>query len=131
MQRYLCQSLPKCGTRGEACSAALPNCFTLPKTFGRRGTDEAHQRDVKDIVFEISPAYNAWLADIKKELASSRRGGTIKPTLENIEVGLVDFKELAATTRQKMQASFSKGQALGNSRKKAAPAKKTATSESK
>ena len=50
----------------------------------------------------------------------ARKGGKIKPTVENIEAGLIDFRALAEETRRKMHSSFSKGQQLGASRGKKA-----------
>ncbi|MFC4638455.1 hypothetical protein [Deinococcus hohokamensis] len=110
---------------GDIEAADLPSRFTLPKQFSRRGQNETYQRDVKDMVFEVTPAFEKWFESINSELATNRRGAKVKPTLENIEAGLIDFKELAAATRQKMEASYAKGQTLGNSRKGAA--KKTTT----
>ncbi|GHF58507.1 hypothetical protein GCM10017781_38490 [Deinococcus metalli] len=107
-------------------AADLPQRFTLPKAFTRRGQDDTYSRDVRDMVFEATPAFDEWFADMNTQLTPARRGGTIKPTYENIEAGLVDFKALAASTREKMQASYTKGQTLGNSRKGAAPAKRGA-----
>ena len=70
------------------------------------------------MLFEISPAFDRWFDETNRELAASRKGGKIKPSMEAIEAGLVDFKVMAAETRQKMQASFKKGQSLGKSRAK-------------
>jgi hypothetical protein len=69
------------------------------------------------MIFETSPAFDTWFEEINRQLATARAGGTLKPTMENIEAGLVDFKALAAETRRKMQGSFDKGQKLGHSRK--------------
>ncbi|ULH18128.1 hypothetical protein MF271_21865 (plasmid) [Deinococcus sp. KNUC1210] len=72
-----------------------------------------------------TPEFEAWFERINRELTPMRTGGKIHTTVENIEAGLVDFKTLAAQTRQKMAASYTKGQTLGNSHAKAkAPAKK-------
>ena len=90
--------------------------FELPKQFVKRGSDQPHTRTRRDMIFETSPEFNTWFAEINRQLATARTGGTLKPTIENIEAGLVDFKALAAETRRKMQGSFDKGQALGQSR---------------
>ena len=66
--------------------------------------------------------------NINRELSPARSGGKVKVSVESIEAGLVDFKALAAETRKKMGASFTKGQALGNSR---AGAKKEQTATKK
>ncbi|CAM3427615.1 hypothetical protein DEDE109153_16530 [Deinococcus deserti] len=106
-------------------AAELPQRFTLPKEFSRRGQEGTYNRDVKDMAFEVTPEFEEWFERTNMELATNRRGAKVKPTLENIEAGLIDFKALAAATREKMEASFSKGQKLGNSRKKTAVVKKS------
>ncbi|GAA5501391.1 hypothetical protein Dxin01_01123 [Deinococcus xinjiangensis] len=97
----------------------LTERFTMPKQFSRRGAEGSYQRDTKDMLFEVTPAFTEWFDAINKELATSRRTGRIKPSLEAVQAGHVDFKSLAAETRRKMQASFEKGQSLGKSRAKA------------
>lgn len=96
----------------------LPERFTMPKQFSRRGAEGTYQRDSKDMLFEETAAFTKWFDQLNQELASSRRSGQIKPSLEAVEAGHVDFKELAAQTRMKMQASYEKGQALGKGRAK-------------
>ena len=90
--------------------------FELPKQFTKRGSDQPYTRTRRDMIFETSPEFGTWFEETNRQLASSRAGGTLKPTIENIEAGLVDFKTLAAETRRKMQGSFDKGQQLGHSR---------------
>jgi len=104
--------------------------FQLPKEFSRRNSDETYNRTVREMIFEASPEFDAWFDEVNRGLAANRTGGKIKTSVESINAGLVDFKALAAETRQKMQASHDKGQQLGRSRagRKAAPkatAKKT------
>lgn len=94
----------------------LPERFTLPKQFTRRGKEGSYQRDMKDMLFEVTPSFERWFEQTNQELAAQRRPSRVKPTVENIEAGLVDFKALAEETRRKMQASYEKGQALGKSR---------------
>ena len=94
----------------------------MPKQFTRRGSDDTYQRDAREMIFDHTPAVEAWFEETNRALAAARRGGTVKPSLEAVESGLVDFQDLVAQTRQKMQASFEKGQALGNSRKGASKA---------
>lgn len=96
----------------------LTERFTMPKQYSRRGAEGQYQRDSKDMLFEVTPAFNKWFEATNKELAASRRTTRVKPSLEAVESGAVDFKELAAETRRKMQASYEKGQALGKSRAK-------------
>ena len=78
-----------------------------------------------------SPEFDAWFDEVNRGLAATRVGGKIKTSVESINSGLVDFKALAAETRQRMQASYDKGQQLGSSRAghktvpKKAAAKKT------
>ncbi|BDP44457.1 hypothetical protein DAETH_44260 (plasmid) [Deinococcus aetherius] len=102
---------------GELEAAELPRRFTLPKTYRKRGSDETGTRDVRDMVFEPTPEFEAWFARVNEELSSGRERRTrVKPTLENIEAGALDFKALAEETRRRLNASFEKGQALGKSR---------------
>ena len=98
--------------------------FELPKQFSKRGSDQPYTRTRRDMIFETSPEFGTWFEEINRQLASSRAGGILKPTIENIEAGLVDFRALAAETRRKMQGSFNKGQQLGHSRKGAKPTKR-------
>ncbi|UWX64184.1 hypothetical protein [Deinococcus rubellus] len=97
--------------------------FQLPKEFSRRSSDETYSRSVREMIFEASPEFDTWFDEVNRSLAANRTGGKIKTSVENISAGLVDFKALAAETRQKMQSSFEKGQQLGSSRaaRKAAP----------
>ncbi|GHG07756.1 hypothetical protein GCM10017783_20380 [Deinococcus piscis] len=92
--------------------------FTLPKQYTRRGKSGTYQKDTKEMLFEHTPKFERWFEDMNRELAVSRKGGSIKATVETVEAGLVDFEALARETQQKMQASFEKGQALGKSRSK-------------
>lgn len=96
----------------------LTERFTMPKQYSRRGAEGQYQRDTKDMLFEPNAAFDKWFAQVNKELASSRRSARPKPSLEAVESGQLSFKELAAETRRKMQASYEKGQALGKSRAK-------------
>jgi len=101
---------------GDVVAADLPSRFELPKQYARRGSEETYTRMVKDMVIDATPAFEAWFDSVNKDLSPSRTGGKIKVSAEAIEAGLVDFKALAAQTREKMGASFKKGQALGKSR---------------
>ncbi|MBZ9750731.1 hypothetical protein K7W42_07640 [Deinococcus sp. HMF7604] len=101
---------------GKIDAADLPSRFELPKQFSRRGSDETYSKTVRDMVFDHTPEFDAWFDETNQGLNTGRRGSKPKATLENIEAGLVDFKELAAATRAKIEASYSKGQALGKSR---------------
>ncbi len=104
---------------GKIDGAYLPERFTMPKQFTRRGSEDTYQKDTREMIFDHTPEFDEWFEETNRELAAARRGGTVKPSVEAIESGLVDFKDLVAQTRQKMQASYEKGQALGNSRKSA------------
>jgi len=116
---------------GDVMAADLPTRFPLPKQYTKRGSDATYNRTVKDMVIDATPAFEAWFETVNRELTPSRTGGRIKVSAEAIVAGLVDFKALAAQTREKMGASFKKGQALGKSRsagrktKPAAATKKT------
>ena len=103
---------------GEFDGTYVPERFTLPKSFTRRGGGASYNREAKEMIFEVTPAFDKWFDDTNRDLAASRRGGRVKVSVEAIESGLVDFKGMAAETRKKMQASFTKGQSLGKSRTK-------------
>lgn len=103
---------------GKFEAAYMPERFTMPKQFTRRGSEGTYQRDTKEMLFEVTPKFEKWFDEVNRELAAARKGGTIKPSVEAIEAGLVDFKTMAAETRKKMQASYEKGQALGQTRSK-------------
>ncbi len=101
---------------GDVDAMDISGRFELPKKFAKRGSDETYTRQVRDMIIDGTPEFEAWFAKVNKELSASRANGRIKVSLESIEAGLVDFKTLAAETRKKMGASFSKGQSLGKSR---------------
>ncbi|MFC4455244.1 hypothetical protein [Deinococcus sonorensis] len=118
---------------GDIDAVDLPERFELPKDFKRRGSTDTYRKTARNMVIDATPDVEAWFDTVNRELASGRRGAAPKPTLENIQSGVVDFKALAEETRRKMGASFEKGQALGKSRAtqgkpkpKAAPRPKTA-----
>ena len=92
--------------------------FTLPKEYKPRKEGGREQRDVKEMVFERTPAFDAWFEGVQQQLVGRARQPKVTVSLESIERGEVDFKALAEETRAKMTASFAKGQALGNSRAK-------------
>ncbi|ULH17346.1 hypothetical protein MF271_19340 (plasmid) [Deinococcus sp. KNUC1210] len=101
---------------GEIDAADLPgHRFELPKQFSKRGSTETYSRTVRDMIIDGTPEFEAWFQEANKDL-SSTRSGKIRVSAENIDAGLVDFKALAAQTRARMQASQSKGQALGKGR---------------
>lgn len=102
--------------QGKFEAAYMPERFTMPKEFSRRGAEGTYQRDAKEMLFEVTPEFEEWFDQTNRDLAATRRSGTVKPSLEAVEAGLVDFKAMAEETRRKMQASYEKGQALGKSR---------------
>ncbi|MDO4264742.1 MAG: hypothetical protein Q4C67_11145 [Deinococcus sp.] len=105
--------------QGEFKAIYLPGeRFTLPKQYTRRGKSGTYQKDTKEMLFDYTPEFEAWFDGVNRELAVSRKGGSIKATVETVEAGLVDFETLARETQEKMQASFEKGQALGKTRAK-------------
>lgn len=111
---------------GKVEAADLPERFELPKEYRRRGADETYTRTVKDMVVNVTPAYKKWFDGVNETLsAPSRRAATPKASLEAVEAGDVDFAAMVEETRRKMQASFEKGQNLGNSRKATPRTKRT------
>ncbi|AFZ67468.1 hypothetical protein [Deinococcus peraridilitoris] len=111
---------------GRFDAAYVPERFTLPKQYARRGGDDRYSKDSKEMIFEVTPAFEHWFDSINQDLSSGRRAARVKPSLEAFESGELDFKALAEETRRKMDASYKKGQSLGKSRSKARPKKKTA-----
>ncbi|GGS00903.1 hypothetical protein [Deinococcus sedimenti] len=109
---------------GKIDGAYLPERFTMPKQFTRRGSTDTYQRDTREMIFDHTPDFDAWFEETNRDLAAARRGGNIKPSMEAVESGLVDFQTMVEETRRKMQASFEKGQALGKGRAKATSGKK-------
>lgn len=103
---------------GDFDAAYIAGRFTMPKQYARRGSDERYAKDSKDMVFEVTPEFQEWFDNINQELAGSRRNAKVKASLEAFESGSLDFKQAAEETRQKMDASYKKGQSLGNSRTK-------------
>ncbi|WP_345455596.1 hypothetical protein [Deinococcus aluminii] len=104
---------------GEIEAAQLPQRFTLPKTFRKRGSNETGTREVREMIFELTPEYETWFNQVNEELAAPTRSAKIKPSVEAIASGQLDFKALAEETRRQMQARFEHGQKLGQSRTQA------------
>lgn len=93
--------------------------FTMPKVFNRRGQQGTYQRPARDMLFEVTSDSEKWFEETKAALQKTgSRQRKVKPSVETIESGEFDFKAAAEETRRKMQANFSKGQQLGNSRAK-------------
>jgi hypothetical protein len=93
--------------------------FELPQQFTRRGIKgQTYSKTAKDMLFEVTPEFEAWFAVTDTQLLDGRKG-TRAPavSIENIESGAVDFKALAAATRQNMEDKYRRGQTLGESRK--------------
>lgn len=103
---------------GRIEAAQLPERFTIPKQFRRRGEEGSYQREGREMLFEVTPEFERWFEQANQDLAASpsRGSGKVKPSLEAVESGQLDFKTLAADTRRRLQASFEKGQTLGKSR---------------
>lgn len=101
---------------GEIEAAYVPERFELPKAYRRRDEGDTYRRGGRDMVFVLTPAFERWFEGVNRELAPARQGGRVAVSAESIEAGLIDFKALAAETRQKMEVKFTKGQALGRSR---------------
>lgn len=112
--------------QGEFEATFLPERFTMPKQFSRRGAEGTYQRETKEMLFEVTPAFEKWFEQTNKDLGVTRRAGNVKPSMEAIESGQLDFRTLAEDTRRRMQASFEKGQALGKSRARTSTGTKAA-----
>lgn len=103
---------------GEFDAVYIPERFSLPKQYAKRGSEEKYAKDAKDMVFEVTSEFETWFERVNNDLSGGRRAARVKPSLEAIERGEVDFMTLAQETRRKMEASFHKGQNLGQSRAK-------------
>lgn len=106
---------------GKVDAFDLPERFTLPKLYRKRGGEGTSQRQVKDMLFEDTPTFKKWFTETTTALAKKRlHRPKVKPSLEAVESGALDFKALAAETRRKLQARYEHGQQLGqkNSRKR-------------
>ncbi|UQN08138.1 hypothetical protein [Deinococcus sp. QL22] len=105
---------------GKIEAVKLPGArFELPKQFKRRSGDgETYNKLARDMLFEVTPEFQAWFEKIDAQLREGRASAP-RVSLESIESGAVDFKALAAHTRQQMEASFLKGQKLGSANRKA------------
>ncbi|WP_216322522.1 hypothetical protein [Deinococcus aestuarii] len=103
---------------GKFEAAQLSERFTIPKQFRRRGAEDTYQRDTREMLFEVTPEFERWFEQTNQDLAASpsRGSGKVRPSLEAIESGQLDFKALAEETRRRLQSSFEKGQTLGKSR---------------
>lgn len=110
---------------GRFLATDMPERITLPKQYNKRGGG-SYQKQVKEMVFDATPEFEAWFDSINRELTPARKGGSVKLTVEAFESGAADFQAAAERTRAKMQASFEKGQSLGKGRAKTTrkPAKK-------
>lgn len=94
--------------------------FSLPKVFRRRNAAETYQREVREMIFEVTPQFEAWFKKATHQLETKRvRKERVKPTAEAIESGEFDFKAAVEATRNKMKNSFDRGQKLGQTKAKA------------
>lgn len=102
---------------GRIIATDLPERFTMPKNFNRRGVEGMYQRDTREMVYEATPKVEKWVEETRAALAQARiRTRKVKLTSEAAESGEVDFKALAAETRRKMQVKHENGQKLGQGR---------------
>ncbi|GHF58718.1 hypothetical protein HNQ07_004080 [Deinococcus metalli] len=103
----------------------LPSRFTLPKIFYRQGRQGTYERSTQDMVFEHTPEYEDWFANIDRELAGLRRYNDLKPILAIIQESLVDFEHLASATGQPPLPTYEQGETRSRSRTRAASVQKT------
>lgn len=95
----------------------LPERFTMPKVYVRRGAEGSYQRDTRDMLYDATAEAETWFKATAESLSkTTTRPRRVKPSLEAVESGSLDFTALAAETRRKMQAKYEKGQELGRSR---------------
>lgn len=104
---------------GQFDAMDVPERFTVPKLYSRRGAEGTYQRQTRDMLYEATPKAEQWFNQTREALArNDGRKRRIKPSVETVESGLIDFKAAAEETRRKMQAKFEKGQKLGMDRAK-------------
>lgn len=106
---------------GKLDAMDLPERFTMPKVYARRGTSGTYQRDTRDMLYDASAKAEAWFESTKELMAkdkASTRKRRVKPSLEAVESGAIDFQAAVEETRRKMQLKYEKGQQLGMSRSK-------------
>ncbi len=110
---------------GRIEAAVLPGVrFKLPKQFKRRGeSDATYSKTAREMMFEATPEFEAWFQETEAQLGTGR---VAKPrvSVETIESGAVDFKALAAQTRQRLEDRYRKGQQLGSGNKPKGRSKK-------
>lgn len=103
---------------GKIEAADLPERFTLPKEYRRRGAEGTYTRDVKNMVVNVTPAYEKWFAGVDEALNTRmRRTAAPKASLEAVASGEMDFAAMVEETRRKLQGRYAQGQTLGQSRK--------------
>ncbi|MFB9990878.1 hypothetical protein ACFFLM_02620 [Deinococcus oregonensis] len=102
---------------GEIDAVYLPERFSLPKDVQRRSAEGKSQRSVREMLIEVTPAFERWLVETSVALARRRNVRTVV-NAQSIEAGEVDFQALVEETRRQMQASYEKGRVLGSSRGK-------------
>ena len=51
---------------------------------------------MREMIFDHTSAFGEWFEETIRELAATCHGSTIKPSVEAIESGLVDFKDFVA-----------------------------------
>ncbi len=109
------QKLRMAVREGLVDAAETPGRFEMPKVFVRRGSKETYTRMAKDLIIDGTPAFEAWFADINRELSKSRGRRKIQVSVEAIETGLVDFKALVDETRRKLGTRAARSQQLDKS----------------
>ncbi|MFN8510879.1 MAG: hypothetical protein U0Z75_10060 [Deinococcaceae bacterium] len=101
---------------GDFQAVNLTDRFELPKIYSRRGQEGTYQKETRDMVFDVTPEFEAWFERVNVELGRNRRQLKVRPSLAAYASGQLDFELDADRTRAKMQASRAKGQKLGSSR---------------
>lgn len=105
---------------GEIDAMDLTERFSLPKQYQRRGKKETYNRQMRDMLFLETAKSKKWIDSASESLAQiATRGGRtkVKPSLESVESGAIDFAAMVEKTRSSLQAKHDRGQKLGNMRK--------------
>ncbi len=103
---------------GKVDAMELPERFTMPKVYNRRGAEGSYQRNAREMLYDDNAKAEAWIQATVETLSKAKTPRThkVKISIENVENGEIDFQAAVEETRRKMQAKYEKGYQLGMSR---------------
>ncbi|MDR6218281.1 hypothetical protein [Deinococcus soli (ex Cha et al. 2016)] len=103
---------------GRVDAAYLPGRVEIPAT---TRSNSAAPRTSRNMIIEITPAFDAWFAEVNAELTGPERKPAV--TLEAFESGELSFEQYVQETRRLLNSKYERGQQLGRSTKAAREAK--------